>query len=508
MNNRVVLFVIALVLILAVIYSVGCTNPPRTPYHDHREQKSIIDQCDNCPVPYTKDKLAYCEAVEKHPDRGRGSHPGRNGPLTDAEMNIARMAWKYFENNYQPKTGLVNAVNNYPSTTMWDTASYLGGLVAAYELGLIDKSVRDKRLIALLKTFNSIELFQNEIPNKAYHTKTAEKVNYANKPGEIGFSALDLGRLLIWFKIIKERYPQHANAIDRAVLRWKFCNVVDHRGIMFGAYVDKKKKVHYVQEGRLGYEEYAAKGFQLWGFNTEMASQPEPFSVIPVYGIELPYDTRDPRKLKAHNYVVTESYALDAMELNWDHANDRGTDDRSHSDTVTADFGDRIYFAQVARYCSTGVLTARTEHQLDGAPYFVYDTIYTDGYPWNTITESGKYVPEFAAVALKGALSMWAVWDTEYTDLLYDMVAGLYDPKKGYYEGLYENGKGVINTFTANNNGIILEALLYKVQGKLLRFSNAQSSQWDRVLENKLAGKEQCLPHQKCVGSHCRVKPR
>ena len=45
-------------------------------------------------------------------------------------MAMARTAWKYFENNYQPDTGLVNAVNDYPSTTMWDTASYMGGLMA------------------------------------------------------------------------------------------------------------------------------------------------------------------------------------------------------------------------------------------------------------------------------------------------------------------------------------------------------------------------------------------
>ena len=30
-------------------------------------------------------------------------------------------------------------------------------------------------------------------------------------------------------------------------------------GMMFGAMIDKERKLQYVQEGRLGYEEYAAR---------------------------------------------------------------------------------------------------------------------------------------------------------------------------------------------------------------------------------------------------------
>jgi hypothetical protein len=50
----------------------------------------------------------------------RARHRGRNGPLIEEEMKMARTAWKYFENNYQPETGLVNAVHAFPAATMWD----------------------------------------------------------------------------------------------------------------------------------------------------------------------------------------------------------------------------------------------------------------------------------------------------------------------------------------------------------------------------------------------------
>ena len=39
----------------------------------------------------------------------------RSGELTPREMTIARNAWQYFVANFQPTTGLVNAVNKYPS---------------------------------------------------------------------------------------------------------------------------------------------------------------------------------------------------------------------------------------------------------------------------------------------------------------------------------------------------------------------------------------------------------
>lgn len=421
----------------------------------------------------------------------------RHGKLTEKEMDMARIAWKYFENNFQESTGLVNAVNNYPSVTWWDAASYLAGMTSALELGIIEKEEFDRRLIRFLTTLNTMQLFKGELPNKAYNTQTAAMVDYGNQPGEIGYSALDLGRLLIWLHIIKNRYPEYSTGIDSAVLRWNFCNVVDETGTMFGALLEKDKPVQYLQEGRLGYEEYAAKGFQLWGFDTSQASMPEPYSTINLYGYDIPYDTRDPRKLKAHSYVVTESFVLDGVEMGWDLTSDKTPHDDNYSNEWMAEFALQIYRVQEARYENTGIITARTEHQLAGAPYFVYDTIYTDGYAWNTISEVGEYLPQYSAVAVKGAMGIWALWDTEYTDLVFDHISNLYDREKGFYEGMFENGTGLINTFTSNNNGITLEILLYKQEGKLLTYlDNPPVSLWDKALESPFGYEGQCLPRK------------
>lgn len=420
----------------------------------------------------------YFDTLDMGQDEGAGythrneyvrKYRPRRGFLNEREMRAAEVAWHYFERFTQPTTGLANSVGNYPSTTMWDTASYIAGATAAYELCIIEKPEFDRRMMQLLTTIKELELFRDEMPNKVYHTKSGLKVDYTNKAGEIGFSALDIGRFLVWMRILKNRYPHLGNMIDSVLLKWDFSNTISPEGLMFGAYVDEETgETVYAQEGRLGYEEYAAKGFALWGFRPILAHRAEPFLTAAIYGVAIPYDGRDPRIFHSQNYVVTESYLQDGLELGFDLPHDTHTPEWLHSDGWRAEFADRIYEVQENRWSRTGFMTARSEHNVKGPPYFTYDTIFSDGYPWNTVTPRGDYTPDHAAVAAKAALGLWALWDTEYTDVLYEAIIELYDPENGMYEGLYERGQGRVEIFTANNNGIILTALLHKVQGKIL----------------------------------------
>ena len=100
-------------------------------------------------------------------------------------------------------------------------------------------------------------------------------------------------------------------------------------------------------------------------------------------------------------------------------------------------------------------------------------------------------MPDTAAISLKAALGMWSLWQSPYTDRLLDVIENASEKDKGFYEGLYENGAGPIREFTANNNGIMLEALLFKKQGRLLKFNTPDPSSakyapalWDKTLVN------------------------
>lgn len=423
-------------------------------------------------------------------------HFGRNGLLSDREFAMAQTAWSYFVKRYQPETGLVNAVGSYPSTTMWDTASYMSALVAAYELCIIDKREFDTRASKLLSTLRNLDLYRGEAPNKVYNTKTAEKVNYANKAGEVGMSALDIGRMLVWLRIMKERYPYLANSVDGVPLRWNFCNLVNDDGRMFGSFIQGDGKTKYVQEGRLGYEEYAAKGFELWGFDASRAMSPQPLAYTTIFDVKLPYDGRDPRVFKNQNYVLTEGYILDGLEMGWDLPDDSSNDGNTASQGWRAEFANRVYLVQQRRYEQTGIITARSEHQVDGKPYFVYDSIFADGYPWNTLDPTGEYQPDRAAISAKAAIGLWALWNTDYTDLLFESVADLSDQDLGFYEGVYENGNGYIPLQTANNNGIILAALLYKVQGPILQQNSKSIQRWDTDFAGTDIRANKCHPNK------------
>ncbi|MEL6764567.1 MAG: DUF3131 domain-containing protein [Cyanobacteria bacterium J06607_6] len=129
-------------------------------------------------------------------------------PLSESEQQYAAAAWQYFVNNRQPDTGFTNAANQYPSGTLWDQGNYLMALNAARWFGLIEQSEFDNQLNQLLTSLGEMPLVDGALPNKVYNSATGEMVDYSNEPTEegIGWSALDIGRLLTAFHINRARH--------------------------------------------------------------------------------------------------------------------------------------------------------------------------------------------------------------------------------------------------------------------------------------------------------------
>ena len=69
----------------------------------------------------------------------------------------------------------------------------------------------------MLDTLGRIPLFRETCPNKAYNTVSAQPVTYTNQPGEIGCSALDVGRAMYWMRVIQQRHPELAEKAAAAV---------------------------------------------------------------------------------------------------------------------------------------------------------------------------------------------------------------------------------------------------------------------------------------------------
>lgn len=380
--------------------------------------------------------------------------------LTPEENQWAQIAWKYFENNLVSETGLVNSVDKYPSSTLWDTGSYLQALISAYRLKVITPAKFDNLMNAALTALRDLPLFENQLPNKAYHTESLAMVDYNNKPTEsgIGWSAIDIGRLLVPFNWIVWNCPRHTNTVRDILAHWNIENMIVE-GTLYGAAIDNFGKTIYLQEGRIGYEEYSARSFTLIGYDVSEALKYNDYiELIDINGIAIPTDKRSPQKYGAHNYVVSESYILDGLEFGWGIA--------------AKEFAFRVYSAQKERYNQTGILTAVSEDHIDRPPYFVYNTVFSDGKEWNCITDLGEDASAFRTISTKAAFGWHMLYRTPYTEKLIDEVKELYDPERGWYSGLYEKTKKPNKAITCNTNGIILETLCYKAFGKQISMVN------------------------------------
>lgn len=400
--------------------------------------------------------------------------------LCEDDLEIARIAWIYFQNNYNPKTGLYNSTNNYPSTTMWDTGSALAATIAAKDFGFIDQKDFDDRIMAMFKTLNTFKMFNDEAPNKAYNTKTGEMVDYANKPvpDGIGVSVLDLGRLVSWLNTVQCMHPKYKNMAKKTIDRWDFSRMVKD-GQMYGMARDKEdpKKIRVLQEGRLGYEQYTAKVFKTLGFDMSVAAtyNNKFRNEIDVMGVPIAHDTRDPREFGANNYVITESYAMDATE--------NGLDDENTK------LLKNIFEVQKERWKRTGIVTAVSEDNIDREPWFIYNNIFNAGIQWSTIDPRGNRYNELKAVSTKAALALALLFpEDEYSQVLMQKIESAYDLKQGWYSGVYENGIGYNTTTTANTNGNIMANVLFKKYGSFM--SLCEGCQRIIKLDNPLVKKK------------------
>ncbi len=392
--------------------------------------------------------------LSQNPPNNSNSCSSITAPLTPDEVNYARAAWQYFVKNYQPATGFTNSTGGYPSGTLWDMGNYLMALNAVRWLNLTDQADFDSRLNKFLTTLGNLKLFEDTLPDKVYHAATGQMVDYGNNPIErgIGWSALDIGRVLAAFDVIRTCHPQYESWLKGIVSKWQLGRSVKD-GELQGATVLPDKSTLLVQEGRLGYEEYAARGYELWGFKASKAMDFKPFKFVEINGVQIPVDTRDFKSTNASNYVVGESYILDGIEFGL-----KGE---------LADYAARVLEVQKRRYDTTGQLTAVSEDNIDQAPYFIYNTVYANGETWAAITDTNQPYPKFRSISTKAAFGWRYLFpDNAYAQKVFDAVKDLKSPDdSGYYAGIYEESKQPNKALTGNTNGLILEILYYKARG-------------------------------------------
>ncbi len=378
--------------------------------------------------------------------------PGRG--LTEQDWAAAATAWRYFESHYRPESGFVDAIHDHPSATLWDQGSYLLALLAARGLGILEEDVFAQRSAAFLGGLERLPLFDGRLPNKAFDTRSLAMVDYGNSPvpDGIGWSALDVARLLMALRVLEIRQPTYGPRIRALLANWDL-PAMTAEGRLWGS-SREGGQTRYHQEGRIGYEQYGARAAAVWGLDALDASTARPIMAWEeVSGVEVAVDRRRAKDFGAITPVVSEPYILQAFET--------GLNGEGQL------LASRIYQAQEARARRSGMATMVSEDHIDQAPHFLYSSVFGNGEDWAVVAEDGSPHPELRTVSLKAAFGWDALYGTKYTqDVLADLapLAG----EQGWYAGRYEADGRINMALTLNTNAVVLEALHYKLKGPLL----------------------------------------
>jgi hypothetical protein len=416
----------------------------------------------------------------------------RSGKLDDKEYKWAKIAWQYFDNNYNKKTGLVNGKDGYKIATLWNISDYIIALMAAYEFKIISEHEFDGKLSNLLKFLSNMELCNNILPNRTYNTVNGLMVDYSNKTGETGWSSIDIGRMLIVLEILSHKHSQYDEFIDKIVLRWDLCSAMDINGNLLSSNkIDNKISVF--QDGYLGLKEYISRGYQLWGYKVENARKFSKYNKEILYDKILFVDAKDERITKINNALVSSPFFLDLIEFDNNNFGEANEINHVAIDDMYKNQTDNIYQIQKKRYKIDKVFTARNTYQTDSEPFIIYNTLFANGYEWNVIDGQGKYLRKKALISTSAVFCMWALWNDDYTDELMGFMKNSFDPLAGWYEGRYESSSSFENTISCNTNGMILEALLFKANGRLYEHEDITKSYYYQSIINEISNKIQCL---------------
>jgi hypothetical protein len=380
---------------------------------------------------------------------------GEAGRPAEARVydDAARNAWAFIDRNYVPATGLVRTSDGYAHVTIWDVASGLIALYAANELNLLPDAEYDRRMRRALQTLKVLPLYRNAVYNRAYSAQTAAMIGRGDVPSErgTGWSALDLGRFLSVLKVIASNHPQYAGEIESVVRRIDMSRVV-RGGYLWGEDLPRSGRAQSYQEGKIGYEQYAAQGFAVWGFRAERAlNVTENARPVTVLGVRLLADKRGGDRL------TSDPFVLAAMELDlW------GEEFNELARGVLA--------AQEARYRQTGVLTVVNEDALPVPPhYFYYYSVYQNGRSFVVDAQGPmRNVRVRPWVSTKGAFGWDAVFPSDYTRAAVDLVSQAHARRTSWGSGVYEGTQEVAGSGDVNTAAIILQAALYKRLGRRL----------------------------------------
>jgi hypothetical protein len=374
---------------------------------------------------------------------------------------MAQAAWAYFESPggaFESADGVREAVKGGGFTTPAALGDQLAATIAAYRTGLVDRAAFDSRIARILRFLDDASLSGVGLPGRFYDIRTGRLMDPsaqgANQGADPGWSSIEIGRLLVWLRILAQEQPRLAVLIGQIVARWNLCQAIDADGRPLGAVRAGGQLVGTVETGT-GYGEYALQGFRAWGVAAPVRATPEPRSSMAIEGLAMPL----PDGARAEP-MMTAPYALLGMEFGW-----VGVDGAPM--TMARRVADLALEAQRRRFARSRTLTARSDFVRSADPYVVVESVMSGGYPWTIEDGGGHPHADLALVSTRAAFGYWALRPLDgYGGRLVRAVTRSPRPG-GMTEGRYEKGGAEETTQTAATNAFVLEALLYRQAGPI-----------------------------------------
>ncbi|PST92752.1 hypothetical protein C9I91_06200 [Photobacterium jeanii] len=364
--------------------------------------------------------------------------------LSREDLLLLKKARYYIDRNWNDNTGLIDSVQGYSHATMWDVGSSIGAILALEHLGQYNEEKANAMLEKTIATLASFPLYRDKLPNRQYNTKTGNPSgSYStNSTNGDGWSALDIGRLLIWLTITAEYKPELKPKITALLSTWDLERSV-YKGTLYGEQ-KYKSSTSYRQEGRLGYLQYAAQGFAMQHLNVDEALGPKYSQQVFVDDYLLFIDIRN------LPYFTTDPYVLQAIELG------------SHD--VWWNQLDSLYEVQRDRYDHTRKLTIFAEDSLSQRPWFAYNNVHFYGKNWLSTSAGGKPIENGQMFSNKVAFGLSMLFKDSFSRLLYNTVVNNSVDHRSIPTGLYKPNSP--NTaYNINTNSLILVSLWYKKRG-------------------------------------------
>ena len=393
------------------------------------------------------------EHERKHAADWRRLEGERFGSGGDREAfeSAARTAWAYVARQYRPATGLVNATAGYPHATIWDIGSGIGALYCGHALKFLDDAEYDRRMRRVLATLATMGIVDRAAFNKVYATSTGAMIGRDGTPSTRGYgwSPTDIGRLLVWLKIIAETQPAYAAAAAAIVRRLDFTRLVADE-YLWGQDFNASWVPRRYQEGQIGYEQYAASGFAAWGANVKRALRLEENGLaVTVTGRTLYADAR------GRDRLTSDPWVLMGLEIGWD--------------APMEQFARNLLAVQQARYRRTGRVTIVAEDAIGVPPHFFY---YYSAYTHRTafgvdVQRPGAYVDGPRWVSAKAAFAWHALLPRPYTRLAIDAVAPA-RTAAGWESGVFEGTGRPTGSLNVNTAAVILAAAVVHLRGQPL----------------------------------------